>query len=77
MQWTLVIPIVVALIGGPTMWFLDRLGKRIDRLDQNNTAQHGVSVQVLERVEQKIDGLDKRMDEHIHWHLNRHHHDNR
>jgi len=38
------VPIIVALIGGPVMWFLHRFDKR-------NTAQHGQNMEVLNRVE--------------------------
>lgn len=49
------IPIVVALIGGPVMWFLHRFDKR-------NTQQHGQNMQVLERIEQKQDRMDGKVD---------------
>lgn len=49
------IPVVVALIGGPVMWFLSRLDKR-------NTEQHGRSMEVLERVEDKLDRVDGKVD---------------
>lgn len=49
------IPIVVALIGGPVMWFLNRLDKR-------NTEQHGRSMEILERVETKVDRVDGKVD---------------
>lgn len=48
-------PIIVALIGGPIMWLLARL-------DRNNTKQHGQSIQVLTRVEAKVDRLDSKTD---------------
>lgn len=49
------IPVVVALIGGPLMWFLNRLDKR-------NTEQHGRSMEILERVENKVDRVDGKVD---------------
>lgn len=49
------IPVVVALIGGPVMWFLSRLDKR-------NTEQHGRSMEILERVEGKVDRVDGKVD---------------
>ena len=49
------IPIVVALIGGPVMWFLSRFDKR-------NTEQHGANMQILERVEDKLDRMDGKVD---------------
>lgn len=60
MEWW--VPIVVALIGSPLMWFLRRFDKR-------NTEQHGNNMAVLERIEKKVDHIDGRVDEHIHWHL--------
>jgi len=49
------IPIVVALIGGPVMWFLSRFDKR-------NTKQHGQNIKILERVEDKLDRMDEKVD---------------
>lgn len=55
------VPLVVAVIGGPVMWFLARFDKR-------NTEQHGANMKVLERIEIKVDKLDDRLDGHIDWH---------
>lgn len=55
------VPILVALIGGPIMWFLNRF-------DRRNTQQHGENQKVLTRIEGKIERLDKRVDDHISWH---------
>lgn len=49
------VPIIVALIGGPVMWFLHRFDKR-------NTAQHGQNMEVLNRVENKMDRVDGKVD---------------
>lgn len=49
------VPIIVALIGGPVMWFLHRFDKR-------NTAQHGQNMEVLSRVENKVDRVDGKVD---------------
>lgn len=54
-------PVVVALIGGPVMWFLTRF-------DRRNTEQHGENQRVLNRIENKVDRLDGRIDSHIDWH---------
>jgi hypothetical protein len=55
------VPILVALIGGPVMWFLTRF-------DRRNTEQHGENQKVLTRIEKKIEHLDGRIDDHITWH---------
>jgi hypothetical protein len=55
------VPLVVAVIGGPLMWFLAKFDKR-------NTEQHGANMRVLERIEVKVDKLDDRLDGHIDWH---------
>lgn len=57
------VPLVVAVIGGPLMWFLAKFDKR-------NTEQHGANMRVLERIEVKVDKLDDRLDGHIDWHIN-------
>lgn len=54
-------PVLVALIGGPVMWFLARF-------DRRNTEQHGENQKVLTRIEGKIERLDQRVDDHITWH---------
>lgn len=57
-----VVPIIVALIAGPVMWMLKRF-------DNRNSHQHQQNMQVLERVESKVDKVVERMDDHIDWHL--------
>ena len=54
--------VLVALIGGPLMWFLSRFDKR-------NTVQHAENKEILERIEDKVDKVDERLDGHIRWHL--------
>jgi hypothetical protein len=49
------VPILVALIGGPVMWFLARFDKR-------NTEQHGENMKILSRVEGKVDRVDGKVD---------------
>ena len=52
---TAITAIVVALIAGPLMWLLARL-------DRRNTRQHGQSIEVLERLDGKVDRLDTKLD---------------
>jgi len=59
---TVWVPVIVAIIGGPLMWFLARFDKR-------NTQQHGANMKVLERIESKVDKVDDRINGHIEWHL--------
>lgn len=56
------IPVAVAVIGGPLMWFLRRF-------DRRNSEQHAQNLQSLNRIEKKVDKIDNRLDDHIHWHL--------
>ena len=51
-----------ALVGGPVMWFLSRFDKR-------NTQQHAGNMDMLGRIEGKVDKLDERVDGHIEWHM--------
>lgn len=60
MSW--LVPVFVALIAGPLMWFLQRFDKR-------NSDQHSQNLEVLERIEDKVDRVDERLDTHIEWHL--------
>lgn len=57
------VPIAVALIGGPIMWFLTRF-------DRRNTDQHAENQKVLTRIETKIEKVDDRLNDHITWHIN-------
>ena len=59
-----IVPIVVALIGGPLMILFARFDKR-------NTHQHGENMKILQRVESKVDKVDDRLSTHIDWHLDR------
>lgn len=58
-----IVPIVVALIGGPLMWVLHKL-------DRNNTQQHNENLESLHRLEGKVDVIGENLNEHINWHLN-------
>jgi hypothetical protein len=57
----ILVPIAVALIGGPVMWFLHRL-------DQRNTHQHGQSMKILTEVRDDMKTVRRRLDKHIDWH---------
>jgi hypothetical protein len=57
----ILVPIAVALIGGPVMWFLHRL-------DQRNTEQHGQSIKILTEVRDDMKTVRRRLDKHIDWH---------
>lgn len=53
MEW--LTPIIVAIIGGPLVVVLQQLRKE-------NKNQHG-------ELANKIDRIDSKLDDHIHWHL--------
>lgn len=61
---TILVPIVVAVIGGPVVVVLQKLRKE-------NTAQHAEGRALLERVADKVDGVATKLDEHIGWHKGR------
>ena len=56
------VPVAVALIGGPIMFMLNRFDKR-------NTEQHMGNMGVLKSIESKVEKLDERFDDHLEWHL--------
>jgi hypothetical protein len=60
MEW--LVPVIVAVIGGPTVVLLQQLRKE-------NTEQHGESRALLERVADRVDKVDEKLDGHIDWHL--------
>lgn len=59
MEW--IVPVSVAVIGGPLMWALHRF-------DRRNTYQHGENLTMLSKIEKKIEKIDDRIHEHITWH---------
>ncbi len=60
MDW--LVPIAVALIGGPLVVV-------VQRLRSENTSQHAESRELLHRVAYKVDRVDDKLDGHIAWHL--------
>jgi hypothetical protein len=58
------IPIIVAIIGGPMVVILQKLRKE-------NTSQHAESRQLLSIVVDKVDKVDNKLDGHITWHLDK------
>ena len=58
------IPIIVAIIGGPVVVILQKLRKE-------NTSQHAESRQLLSIVVDKVDKVDNKLDVHITWHLDK------
>lgn len=58
------VPIVVALIGGPVMWFLTRL-------DRRNTEQHGRSMEMLTETRDLAKSAVEKIDSHITWHVHK------
>jgi uncharacterized membrane-anchored protein YhcB (DUF1043 family) len=65
MEW--LVPIIVAVIGGPIVVLLQQLRKE-------NTEQHGESRALLERVADRVDKVDEKLDGHIDWHLKKEKH---
>ena len=60
MEW--LVPIAVAIIGGPIVVLLQQLRKE-------NTEQHAESRGLLERVADRVEKVDEKLDGHINWHL--------
>lgn len=65
------VPIIGAIITGPVVVLMRRF-------DRRNTEQHDRNMEELQRigravesVDGKMDRLDKRLDDHIDWHLDR------
>jgi len=61
---TILVPIVVAVIGGPLVVVLQKLRKE-------NSDQHAEGRALLERGADKVDGVATKLDEHIGWHKGR------
>ena len=62
MQW--LVPVVVALIGGPLVVVVQSLRKE-------NTSQHAEARELLKMVAGKVDKVDNKLDGHISWHLSK------
>jgi hypothetical protein len=60
MEW--IVPIVVALIGGPLVVV-------VQKLRDENTSQHAEARSLLNKVAYKVDKVDEKLDNHIEWHL--------
>jgi transcription termination factor NusB len=58
----LLVPIIVAVIGGP-------LVVAIQNLRKENTEQHAEARELLKVVASKVDKVDDKLDSHISWHL--------
>jgi hypothetical protein len=56
-----IVPILVAIIGGPLMVLMQILRKE-------NTTQHAEGRELLKEVIQKVDNVGTKIDNHIGWH---------
>ena len=64
----ILVPVIVAIIGGPIMWLLHRLDKR-------NTEQHQSNLDKLDSISNKVDDVNNKITHHIEWHLDQRHAD--
>lgn len=60
----IIVPIVVALIGGPIVVLLSKVRSE-------NTSQHSEAKTLLQQVAHKVDKVGSKLDEHIGWHKGR------
>jgi len=58
---TVIVPIVVALIGGPIVVLLSKVRSE-------NTSQHAEARSLLRQVAHKVDVVATKIDGHIGWH---------
>ena len=61
-EW--LVPVAVAVIGGPLVVVVQSLRKE-------NTSQHAEARELLKMVAGKVDKVDDKLDGHISWHLSR------
>ena len=59
-EW--VVPILVAVIGGPIVVL-------VQKLREENSSQHAEARDLLYKVASKVDKVDEKLDNHIEWHL--------
>ena len=62
MEW--LVPIAVALIGGPLVVVLQKFRNE-------NREDHAVVKDLLDKIDGKVDKVDSKVDQHIQWHLGR------
>ncbi len=62
MEW--LVPITVAIIGGPLVVVLQKFRKE-------NKEDHAVVKNLLDKIDLKVDKVDGKVDQHIQWHLGR------
>ena len=60
MEW--LVPVAVAVIGGPLVVVVQSLRKE-------NTSQHAEARELLKMVAGKVDKVDDKLDNHISWHM--------
>ena len=58
---SIIVPIVVAVIGGPIVVLLNKVRSE-------NTSQHAEARTLLLQVAHKVDKVGTKLDEHIGWH---------
>jgi hypothetical protein len=61
---SIIVPIVVAVIGGPIVVLLSKVRSE-------NTSQHAEARTLLRQVATKVDKVGTKLDEHIGWHKGR------
>jgi len=61
---SIIVPIVVAVIGGPIVVLLSKVRSE-------NTSQHAEARTLLRQVVTKVDKVGTKLDEHIGWHKGR------
>jgi len=61
---SIIVPIVVAVIGGPIVVLLSKVRSE-------NTSQHAEARSLLKQVATKVDKVGTKLDEHIGWHKGR------
>jgi len=61
---SIIVPIVVAVIGGPIVVLLSKVRSE-------NTSQHAEARTLLRQVASKVDKVGTKLDEHIGWHKGR------
>lgn len=61
---SIIVPIVVAVIGGPIVVLLSKVRSE-------NTSQHAEARTLLKQVATKVDKVGTKLDEHIGWHKGR------
>jgi len=62
---------ILGLMAAPGGVIVIVVGSLIERTRRENNRDHARNIELLHRIDRKVDHVSDRMDDHIEWHLNK------